>query len=81
MSTRSSIWYAEDEGKVLHVYWEYADRDVEAGEKRGKMVAPVYIAVDDGDADEEVAVRLPKSIAEEILNILSPNWSDSYEVI
>ena len=40
MSTRASIWYAEDEGKVVHIYWEYADRDVEAGKESGKNGSP-----------------------------------------
>jgi hypothetical protein len=81
MSTRSSSWLADDAGKCVHIYWELSDRDIEQGNQIGRMVAPVYIAVDKGDADEEVAVRLPKNIAEEILKVLSPNWRESYEVI
>jgi hypothetical protein len=39
--------------------------------------APVYIAVDAGDADKkEVAVRLPKDIATRLLIALSPNYAD-----
>jgi len=81
MSTRSSIWLGEDEGKDVHIYWELSDRDVEAGRTVGKMVAPVYIAVNEGDANAEVAVRLPKDIAEAILKVLDPDWQESYEVI
>jgi len=81
MSTRSSIWLADAAGKCVHIYWELANRDIEEGKRMGRMVAPVYIAVDKGDADEEVAVRLPKNIADEILKVLSPNWREGYEVI
>ena len=81
MSTRSSIWLGESDGKSVHIYWEYADRDVEAGRKINRMVAPVYIAVDDGDSNNEVAIRLPRKIAQEILRVLSPNYQEGYEVI
>jgi hypothetical protein len=27
MSTRSSIWLGESEGKSVHIYWELADRE------------------------------------------------------
>ncbi len=73
MSTRSSIWLGESEGKCVHIYWELAERDVE-NEKR--MRAPVYIAVDGGNADEEVSVRLPKEIAMRLLMGLSATWAD-----
>ncbi len=76
MSTRSSIWLGESEGKCVHIYWELAERDVE-DEKR--LRAPVYIAVDGGNADEEVAVRLPKGIAMRLLMVLIPNWADEAE--
>jgi hypothetical protein len=71
----------ESDGKRLHVYWELADRDVEAGKKSGKMVAPVYIDVDPGDANKEVAIRLPKHLAEAILKVLDPDRRESYEII
>ena len=39
--------------------------------------APIYIAVDAGNADEdEVAVRLPKEIAIRLLMMLSPDWAN-----
>ena len=38
--------------------------------------APIYIAVDFGNADEEVAIRLPKEIAIQLLMKLSPSWAD-----
>jgi len=78
MSTRSSIWYGESEGKCVQIYWEYADREL-GGEK---MSAPVYIATDAGDANKEVAVRLPKEIAIQLLMILSPTYvEDGHQVI
>ncbi len=73
MSTRSSIWLGESEGKSVHIYWELADRETENGRMIG---APIYLAVDNGNADEEVAVQLPKEIAVRLLTILSPNWAD-----
>jgi hypothetical protein len=76
MSTRSSIWLGESEGKSVHIYWELADRDVELGRKIGKMVAPIYIAVDEGDSNKEVAVQLPKAIAEEMLKVLFPQYRE-----
>lgn len=73
MSTRSSIWLGESEGKSVHIYWELADRETENGRMIG---APIYLAVDNRNADEEVAVQLPKEIAVRLLTILSPNWAD-----
>jgi hypothetical protein len=52
----------------VHIYRELAEREVE-DEKR--MRAPIYIAVDGGSADEEVAVRLPKEIA---MRFLMPSF-------
>jgi hypothetical protein len=73
MSTRSSIWLGADKGKTVHIYWELAERKVEDGKM---MRTPIYIAADAGDADKEVAIRLPKEIAMRLLMILSPNWAD-----
>jgi hypothetical protein len=73
MSTRSSIWLGESGGKSVHIYWELADRERENGRMIG---TPIYIAADAGNADEEVAIRLPKEIAIKLLMILSPNWAD-----
>jgi hypothetical protein len=72
MSTRSSIWYAEDEGKTVHIYWELAEREVGGPVMR----APIYIAADAGDVNQEVSIRLPKEIAVRLLMALSPNWAD-----
>ena len=72
MSTRSSIWLGESKGKSVHIYWELADRELEGK----RMRAPIYLAVDAGDADEEVAIRLPKEIAIRLLTVLTPNWAD-----
>ena len=65
MSTRSSICLGESEGKTVHIYWELADR-----ETNGNLLkAPVYLAVDAGNADEEVAIRLPRDLALRLLTI------------
>jgi len=49
------------------------------GQKIGKMVAPVYLSV---ECDlKDVAVRLPKQIAEPLLDVLKPDWRNSHEVI
>jgi hypothetical protein len=71
MSTRSSIWLGESNGKCIHIYRELAERET----NNGGMAAPIYIAVDAGNADEEIAIRLPKEIALRLLIILSPNWA------
>jgi hypothetical protein len=72
MSTRSSIWLGESEGKCIHIYWELADREL-----GGKMMrAPIYVAANAGDANKEVAVRLPKEIAIQLLTILSANAAE-----
>jgi|tagenome__1003787_1003787.scaffolds.fasta_scaffold20668917_2 hypothetical protein len=81
MSTRSSIWLANAGGKCVHIYWELGDRDIEQGKRLGRMVAPIYIAVDEGDANKEVAVRLPKAAAEELLEVLYPSYREGHEVI
>ncbi|HWY19969.1 MAG TPA: hypothetical protein VNX26_02050 [Candidatus Acidoferrum sp.] len=73
MSTRQSIWLGESQGKSVHIYWELAEREVE--DRRG-MRAPIYLAVEGGNADEEVAVRLPKEIAMRLLMGIIPNWAD-----
>jgi hypothetical protein len=75
MSTRSSIWLGKNKDKSVHIYWELADRGIENGRMTG---APIYIAVDAGNADEEVAIRLPKEIALQLLMKLSPNWDDEF---
>jgi hypothetical protein len=72
MSTRSSIWLGESGGKHVHIYWELADRET----VNGSMASPIYIAVDAGNADEEVAIRLPKEIALRLLMMLSPDWAN-----
>ena len=79
MSTRESIWYGEQGKSYVHIYWELADRDVAAGRKLGKMVAPVYLSV---ECDlKDVDVRLPKDTAEQLLDVLKPDWRNNYEVI
>jgi hypothetical protein len=75
MSTRSSIWLGESEGKCVHIYWELADREIENSKMTG---APIYLAVHAGDADKEVAIRLPKEIAIRLLMILSPDWAGQF---
>jgi hypothetical protein len=73
MSTRSSFWLGESEGKCVHIYSELADREIENGRMTG---VPIYIAADAGNVDEEVAIRLPKEIAIRLLMILSPDWAN-----
>ncbi len=73
MSTRSSIWLGESEGKHVHIYWELAEREAEEGRS---MRAPVYLAVDAGNEEQEVAIRLPKDIAMRLLMVLTTNWTD-----
>ena len=70
MSTRSSIWLGESEGKSVHLYWELADREVST------CRAPIYLAADAQETGEEVAVRLPKEIAIKLLMVLSPHWTE-----
>jgi hypothetical protein len=74
MSTRHSIWLGESQGKSVHIYWELSEREDGEG-----MRAPIYIAVDAGNADEEVAIRLPKEIGMRLLMGLIPNWADQIE--
>ncbi len=73
MSTRSSIWLGESEGKCVHIYWELADRETENGRMTGM---PIYIAVDAGNVEQEVAIRLPKDMAIRLLMILSHDWAN-----
>ncbi len=73
MSTRSSIGLGESKGKCVHFYWELAEREIENDRMTG---APIYIAVDAGNVDEEVAIRLPKEIAIRLLMMLSPDWAN-----
>jgi hypothetical protein len=73
MSTRSSIWLGDSEGKSVHIYWELPDR--ESGDGTA-LRAPIYIAADAGDVDKEVAIRLPKEIAMKLLMVLSSSWTE-----
>ncbi len=73
MSTRSSIWLGESEGKSVHIYWELAERETEDGRM---MRVPVYLAADAGDENQEVVIRLPKDIAIRLLIALSDNFAD-----
>jgi hypothetical protein len=71
MSTRSSIWLGKSEGKTIHIYWELAEREASDVGLR----APVYMAIDNGDEEKEIAIRLPKEIAIKLLMALNPNWA------
>ena len=73
MSSRSSIWLGEDEGKSLHVYWDLAEREIEGGKL---VAAPICIAVQ--DSKNEVAIRLPKNLAEALLSVLCPNYNERF---
>jgi hypothetical protein len=78
MSTRTSIWLGENRSRCVPIYWELADREIE----NDRMTrAPIYIAVDAGNVDEEVAVRLPKEIAIRLLMMLSPNWANEVGLV
>jgi hypothetical protein len=57
MRTRSSIWLGESEGKSVHIYWELRERELDDGKV---MRAPVYVAAEAGDAEQEVAIRLQR---------------------
>jgi len=71
MSTRSSIWYGGDDKNVdCHIYWELAERDP------GKS-APIYLALESGE--KELAIRLPKEMAQMIRDFLVPD--DPWEVM
>jgi hypothetical protein len=72
MSTRSSIWYAEDEGKTVHIYWELAERE---DRWPGHAGADLHCGRR-WDVNQEVSIRLPKEIAIRLLMALSPNWAD-----
>jgi hypothetical protein len=72
MSTRSSIWLGESEGKHVHIYWELAERESDESALR----APIYIAADAEDTGEEIAIRLPKEIAMKLLMVLSTRWTE-----
>jgi hypothetical protein len=61
----------ESEDQHLHIYRELAQREIESGRMTG---VPIYIAVDNGNADNEVAIRLPKDVALRLLMALSPNF-------
>ena len=69
MSTRSSIFYGEDEnGNNCHIYWELAERIP------GKA-APIYIEVE--AEDRSAVVRLPADIASRIRDVLEPREKGS----
>jgi hypothetical protein len=40
MSTRSSIWLGESEGKSVHIYWELADRELGGERMRAPSTLP-----------------------------------------
>jgi hypothetical protein len=73
MSTRSSIWLGKSDDKYVHIDWELAERETD-GDQR--MRAPIYLAADSGDENQEVVIRLPKDIAIRLLIALSDNSAD-----
>ncbi len=73
MSTRSSIWLGESKGRSVHIYWELGERETRRGQT---MRVPIYLAVDAGDADQAIAIRLPKAVAIRLLTVLSANFAD-----
>jgi hypothetical protein len=75
MSTKSTIWLGEDAGKTVHIYWELAERIP-------RKAAPVFISVHAGDCNDQVAIRLPKDLAEILLSKLDPEWrTGAWEII
>jgi hypothetical protein len=40
------------------------------------MRAPIYISVDAGDPEREMAIRLPKEIALKLLMVLGSNFAE-----
>jgi hypothetical protein len=71
MSTRDSVWIGENGGRSVHLYFELAERELDAGQI---VAAPLYLAVSGVDATgdvKEVAVRLPKEFGEALLSVLS----------
>ena len=73
MSTRSSIWLGQSDGKYVHIYWELAERETDGDQP---MRAPIYLAADSGDENQEVVIRLPKDMAIRRLVALSDNFAD-----
>ena len=58
MSTKSSIWYGEDDrGHNVHIYWELRERVP-------GIAAPIYIEID--FEGKETAIRLPKEVGEQV---------------
>jgi len=56
VSTKSSIWYGEDnKGNNVHIYWELAERVP-------GVAAPIYIEIE--VEGKETAIRLPKDVGE-----------------
>ena len=67
MSTKMSIWLCADEnGREIHIYWEL-------GERAAPNFAPMYLEVESGG--KEVAIRLPKEIAQQLRDMLTPEGS------
>jgi hypothetical protein len=75
VSTRDSIWLGEDGGKSVHIYWELGERKMEGGRS---AAAPIYIAADKGDSNDEVTVRLPREVAEALLTVLFPDYLEYF---
>jgi hypothetical protein len=73
VSTRSSIWLGECNGKYVHIYWELAERETGGDQP---MRAPIYLVADSGDENQEVVISLPKDIAIRFLIALSDNFAD-----
>jgi hypothetical protein len=71
MSTRDSVWLGENDGKSVHLYFELAERELDAGQM---VAAPLYLAASGvgatGDV-KEVTVRLAKEFGEALLSVLS----------
>jgi hypothetical protein len=73
VSTRSSIWYGEDDkGRSCHFYWELGERELGVG-------APIYLSIEsDG---KELLIRLPKDIGQKIREFLEKPGGGHFEVL
>ena len=73
MSTRSTIWYGEDDkGRTCHFYWELGKREPE-------LRAPIYLEIEDHGI--ETIIRLPKEFAQKVREALDPSRSSNFEVM
>ena len=78
MGTRTTIWLRQSNGTGVHGYWELAERTTENGRMTG---IPIYLSVDSGDIEKELAIRLPKGFAIRLLTVLSDKFADEVKYV